>query len=162
MRRTGLHIIVAIVAGIAGAALAADAVAPPGTRQILEASADGVQIYACEARDGKLGWIFRAPEAALFDARGRQIGTHGRGPTWTLTDGSSVTAELVAKEPAPEKGAIPWLLLSVKSHEGAGSLTPAAYVLRIDTKGGVEPSEPCVTGEVARIRYSATYRFLAR
>jgi hypothetical protein len=151
---------------VAGPAVAGDAtLAPSGAKPIITAEADGVQIYACAAQDGKFRWIFQAPEAALFDIRGRQIGSHGKGPTWALLDGSSVIGEVTAKEPAPEKGAIPWLLLTVKSRAGVGLLNEVVYIRRIDTRGGSEPTEGCDEahkGEVARMRYSATYQFLAK
>ncbi len=147
------------------AAMAGDSVAPPsGARQILEVSADGVQIYSCEAKEGRPAWVFIAPEAALFDSQGRQIGIHGKGPTWTLDDGTAVTGEAAAKQPAPTKGAIDWLLLRVKSHAGSGASSTAAYIRRVDTKGGVAPTQGCDAthvGALARMRYSATYQFYA-
>src|SRR5271170_7331293 len=99
------------------------AVAPPAHAPLLvEAQADGVQIYACEAKDKGPEWVFNAPEANLFDAAGRQIGTHFAGPGWKLTDGSVVTGAAVAKADAPLPGAVPWLLLAAKTHEGSGGL----------------------------------------
>jgi hypothetical protein len=140
-----------------------DAVEPPhATVLVLELLADGVQIYACEVEDdGRSRWVFLGPEAALFDARGRQIGNHSKGPTWTLFDGSTVTGAMTSKKPAPEKGSIPWLLLTITSNVGSGALSNAAYIRRIDTKGGVEPAAGCDAthkGDVARMRYSATYQ----
>lgn len=165
MPLSGLEILFWVLLG--APALAETALAPPqGTELVLELGADGVQIYVCEARgDGTSRWVFQAPEAALFDSRGRQIGSHGKGPTWTLFDGSSVTGEVISKEPAPENGAIPWLLLAITSHTGSGPLSTAAYIRRIDTKGGREPAEGCDAahnGDKARMRYSATYQFFKR
>ncbi len=141
---------------------AGDGLEPPqGTELVLELGADGVQIYLCEAQDGTSRWAFQGPEAALFDARGRQIGNHGKGPTWTLFDGSTVTGAMTSKKPAPEKGSIPWLLLTITSNVGSGALSNAAYIRRIDTKGGAEPVAGCDAthkGDVARMRYSATYQ----
>jgi Protein of unknown function (DUF3455) len=140
------------------------AVAPPqGSALLLEAVADGVQIYACEAKAGGFDWAFKAPEANLFDVQGRQIGTHFAGPTWKLSDGSAVVGEVTAKADAPEPGAIQWLLLRTKSHEGSGKLSEVAYIRRTDTKGGVVPRTGCDASHVseqARVRYSATYQFL--
>lgn len=146
----------------------ADPMAPPsGTTLLFSAEADGVQIYSClpkdiSGKDQSYGWALSAPQATLFDAQGKQIGTHGKGPTWTVSDGSTITGEAVAKQISPQKGAIPWLLLRVTSHEGAGRLANAVAIRRIDTKGGAEPSEGCDAahiGQVARVRYSATYQF---
>ena len=152
-------------------ALGQDALAPPpGERKLFEFSADGVQIYVCKPKDEAhkeqgLAWVFEAPDAVLFDADGKQAGTHAKGPSWTLNDGSSVTAEVAAKQPAPKPDSIPWLLLKVKTHQGKGKLGGVNFIRRVDTKGGVEPAEGCDAahkGEIARILYSATYQFFGR
>lgn len=164
MRLSGLVIMLWMLP--AAAAGAGDGLEPPqGTELVLELGADGVQIYLCEAQDGTSRWAFQGPEAALFDARGRQIGNHGKGPTWALLDGSSVVGQLISKKPAPEKGSIPWLLLTITSNVGSGALSGAAYIRRIDTKGGSEPVAGCDAshiGEIARMRYSATYQFFKK
>jgi Protein of unknown function (DUF3455) len=138
--------------------------APAGTVLVLEVDADGVQIYACEAKDGAFAWVFKAPEAALFDATGREIGTHFAGPTWKLGDGSAVQGEIVARADAPEHGAIPWLLLRAKNASGSGTLGDIAFIRRIATQGGVAPAAGCDAahaGTTARMRYSARYQFIA-
>jgi Protein of unknown function (DUF3455) len=137
---------------------------PPGAALLLRVAADGVQIYACEATDTGHRWVFKAPDAALFDADGRQIGTHFAGPTWKLADGSAVVGEVAAHADAPEASAIPWLLLRAKSHDGIGTLAAAAFIRRIDTRGGAAPKtacEPAHVTEQARMRYSAVYDFYA-
>jgi hypothetical protein len=156
------------VAGIlligAASAVRADepAIAPPqGTTLLFEVIADGVQIYACEAG---LEWTFKGPEASLFDEHGRQLGTHFGGPTWKLDDGSAVVGEVVAKGDAPEPGAIPWLLLRAKSHEGSGRLSTVAFIRRTKTKGGAAPVSGCDASHVseqARMRYFAEYQFFS-
>src|ERR1035437_1794382 len=71
------------------------ALAPPaGARKLFEFSADGVQIYICEPKDQGLARVFDAPDAVLFDADGKRAGTHAKGPSWTLADGSSIEGEL--------------------------------------------------------------------
>jgi hypothetical protein len=55
--------------------------------------AKGVQIYECRAKKDQVGeyeWVFVAPEADLFDARGSRIGRHYAGPHWESTDGSKI------------------------------------------------------------------------
>ena len=139
------------------------AVAPPqGSAPLLEVVADGVQIYTCEAKGNLFEWSFKAPEANLFDEQGRQIGTHFAGPTWKMADGSGIVGEVIGKADAPEKGAVQWLLLRAKSHQGRGILADAAFIRRTDTKGGVAPTTGCDAGhasEQARMRYSASYQF---
>ena len=154
------------VAVTAGAALAAEPLVPPpqGASLVLEAAADGVQLYDCKPEGNGYAWHFVAPEANLFDGQGRQIGRHYGGPTWRLEDGSSVVGEVVAKADAPQPGAIQWLLLRVRGHDGTGVLAPVAFVRRAETKGGLPPSGGCDAahdGMQARMRYSATYQFYA-
>jgi len=154
---------VLLILGIGPALADQAAVAPPaGAPLLVETQADGVQVYACDAKDNGPEWVFKAPEANLFDAKGRQIGIHFSGPGWKLADGSAVTGAVSAKADAPVPGAIPWLLLEVKTHEGSGSLAAATTIRRFDTKGGAAPTTGCDAshlGEQARMRYSATYQF---
>jgi len=136
--------------------------APKGSQLVFELFADGVQIYACDPKDDGYSWSFKGPEANLFDKQGRQVGSHFTGPTWSTDDGSEVVGEVVAKADAPEPGAIQWLLLRVKSHQGSGPLSDVAYIRRSDTKGGAAPKTGCDAhhlSEQARMRYSATYQF---
>ena len=157
----------AVLLGAAALAAEADptAVAPPeGSALLLELVADGVQVYTCDAKEGGFVWSFKAPEANLFDRQGRQIGTHFAGPTWKIDDGSAIVGEVVARADAAEPGAIPWLLLRAKSQEGSGTLTGAAYIRRVETKGGLAPKTGCDASHLsaqARMRYSATYQFLS-
>ena len=135
---------------------------PAGAFPLLEVVADGVQIYACEARDGGPGWVFKGPEAALFDASGRQVGTHGAGPHWLLADGSKTLGAVAGDVPAPHPGAIPWLLLRTTPEAAPGRLRDAAWIRRFDTEGGVAPAGRCEPGDSAWMRYSARYTFYAR
>src|SRR5260221_4758002 len=98
--------LVAIMA-LAGVAHAADPLvpAPQGASMLLEVAADGVQIYACEAKGQAFEWVFKAPEANLFNAQGLQVGTHFAGPTWKAGDGSSAVGEVAARADAPAGGA---------------------------------------------------------
>ncbi len=153
-----------VIAAPAGAALAAEPLVPPpqGAALVIEAVADGVQIYNCKPQGDGYAWRFVAPEANLFDKQGRQIGRHYGGPTWRLEDGSSVVGEIAAKADAPQLGAIQWLLLRVRGHDGTGVLSPVAFVRRADTRGGTAPDGGCDVshdGIQARMRYTATYQF---
>jgi len=153
----------AAVAIMAGGAFAAEPVPPPaGASLLFETVADGVQIYACEAQGQGVAWVFKAPEANLFNRLGRQVGTHLAGPSWKGGDGSVVVGEVTDKADAPGGNAIPWLLLRAKSHEGTGSMSAVAFVRRAETKGGNAPTGGCDAahrGVEARMRYSALYQF---
>jgi len=135
---------------------------PKSARLALRAVADGVQIYTCQAAGNAFQWVFKAPEATLFDESGRQIGKHFAGPSWQSSDGSLVTGEVVAKADSPTPGAIPWLLLRARTHEGDGQFARISYVQRTETIGGAMPSSGCDSahqGVEARMRYSARYSF---
>jgi hypothetical protein len=140
------------------------AIKPAGLSAYLEVAANGVQIYTCGKNDaGAPAWVFKAPEAQLFDAQKKQIGKHYAGPTWEALAGGKVVAGAKGNAPAPEAGAIAWLLLEVKSSEGSGVFNQAKAVLRVSTHGGVAPAQGCDAahaGEEARVPYTATYVFL--
>lgn len=139
---------------------------PPANQSLfLEALASGVQIYECAPKSDQpstFEWSFRAPEATLADRSGRSIGKHYAGPTWESLDGSTVVGEVKARDPGPTPSAIPWLLLASKSTSGAGVFTPTKSIQRVQTTGGIVPSEPCTSAnakQVARVPYTATYYF---
>lgn len=123
-------------------------------------SARGVQIYECRDVDGKPAWTFVAPEAELFDGRGRRFGHHGAGPIWQAEDGSSVVGKVVARADAPISGAVPWLLLETRSAGRPGALAKVTRIRRVHTAGGVAPGSGCDTGGIGsqrRVAYSADY-----
>ena len=124
----------------------------------------GVQIYDCIAAPGGFAWRLKAPDARLFDARGQDVGHHFAGPSWQAADGSTVVGEVVASS-AGAAGAIPWLVLRVKSHAGTGLFGPVTYVVRSQTIGGAAPDGGCDKdhlGAQARVGYSATYTFFPK
>jgi hypothetical protein len=155
------------------------ALAPPlGATVKLHGHALGVQIYTCTASaatspDGgasadagatTYAWVLKAPEAKLYDASGTQVGTHGAGPSWTWRDGSVANGAKVAEAAAPAADAISWLLLRVASTSGAGLLSDATYVQRLNTAGGRAPATGCdasTVGTDTRADYSADYYFYA-
>jgi hypothetical protein len=122
-------------------------------------SAKGVQIYVCTDKGGASEWGFKAPEAELTDAHGRLFAKHYAGPTWEAPDGSKIVGKILANEPAPKADAIPWLLLSAES-SGSGVLAGARFVQRVNTSGGVGPTDTCPTaGTERRVEYTADYIF---
>jgi Protein of unknown function (DUF3455) len=130
------------------------------------ASAKGVQIYECRAKQGQAGayeWAFVAPEADLFDASGKKIGRHYAGPHWEATDGSKVAGTVKESAAAPRADAIPWLLLAAKSVGPEGSFSKMTSVQRLNTAGGAAPKTPCsqsTVGTTSRVPYTADYYFL--
>ena len=139
---------------------------PEGETRRLQLSARGVQIYECRRIDGvQPAWLFIAPEAKLFDAKGRPAGRHDAGPSWQAEDGSRIVGTLVAKVvPRDDDDAIPWLLLHTRSTDRSGRLAGITSVQRIHTRGGTSPAETCseaTLGRVARVPYTADYVFFA-
>lgn len=144
---------------LAGGAHAQGAVSKPAATQ---AFGKGVQIYTCKAAGGRYGWSLKAPDATLSDATGHVIGKHFAGPSWQATDGSSVVGEPLNVSPSPDKGAIAWLVLRAKSHQGGGAMADVQYIVRTQTEGGVAPPTGCDAAHVGhevRVPYRAIYLF---
>ena len=142
-----------------------DKIKPGATESLaMIVPAKGVQIYECRAvRDqaGRFEWAFVAPEADLFDARGKKIGRHYAGPHWEASDGSKIVGALKERVDAPAADAIPWLLLTAKSvGRPDGSFSGVTSIQRVKTVGGVAPKTGCSqAGAPARIDYTADYYF---
>lgn len=137
----------------------------PGSSESLAATvaASGVQVYECRSVAGAPPqWTFVAPEARLFDAQGRLVGNHGAGPHWLADDGSRVQGSVKARADAPSADAIPWLLLTTTTSGPRGRFSGTTSIQRVNTVGGTAPAAGChaaTTGTVARIPYTADYRF---
>jgi hypothetical protein len=145
---------------------APEALRPPADQVLaLEAFATGAQIYECAASQDqptRFEWVFKAPEAELFDKAGLQIGKHYAGPTWEAPDGSAVVGELKARDAGPDPNAIPWLLLSAKSTSGTGVFSQIQSIQRLQTVGGKAPTAPCSRDNAkqeVRVPYKASYYF---
>jgi hypothetical protein len=139
--------------------------APANETVVAKASAQGTQIYECQAGDGGFAWKLVGPDAVLTDSTGSRIGRHYAGPTWEALDGSKVVGALAQKVDAPGGGAIPWLLLSAKSTEGTGKFANVTSIQRVDTEGGVAPAGGCdatKAGTRQSIAYRAKYYFYAK
>jgi hypothetical protein len=127
---------------------------PEGHKVASEMSAIGVQIYRWDGTT----WVFVAPEAVLFKGKG-VVGTHYAGPTWESNSGSTVVGA-VLERCTPDPTAIPWLLLGAVETDGPGVFAKVTYIQRINTVGGLAPSEPGeFVGEEAEVPYLADYVF---
>jgi hypothetical protein len=136
---------------------------PTNQRLAFKSAAQGSQIYTCQqipADRSQFEWKLKAPDAQLFDERGKVVGKHYAGPTWEANDGSKIAAVVTAKEQAPN-ASIPWLLLQVKSAEGNGKFTNIKWVQRLHTTGGNSPKD-CnrerLNTEIS-VPYTADYYF---
>jgi hypothetical protein len=139
---------------------------PSGQSLLFKAAAKGVQIYICTAKaesKNDFEWTLKAPMADLFTDRGVLLGKHYAGPTWELTsDGSQVVGVVSNKVNAPQKDAIPLLLLKAKSYQGTGMMSSVSWIQRLDTLGGKAPVTGCdLAHQQAKVRvpYTANYYF---
>jgi hypothetical protein len=173
MPRLAISTVFVLVCGCAGPRLWA----PPTVVESLrvpdrlalshEVPATGVQIYDCAASKAdaaRYEWLFRAPEAELYDSAGRHVGKHYAGPTWEANDGSKIVAEVKGRDDGPDANAIPWLLLATKTSSGNGAFSRVQAIQRLNTVGGKAPSAGCSAGETGRevrVPYKAIYYFYA-
>jgi hypothetical protein len=128
--------------------------------------ARGVQIYVCAAPPAGGAatapvWTLKAPHAVLLQGADTAA-IHFAGPSWQARDGSLVTGARFASAPAPDHGAIPWLLLQASSRAGAGSFAGVTWIQRLATAGGAAPATGCdaarLNAEVL-VPYTADYFF---
>ena len=135
----------------------------PSVTPLPSVTGKGVQIYHCQQQQGTPTWVFVAPEATLY-AGTENVGSHTAGPTWRWKDGSAVAGHVLITQPAPDRSAIPWLLLAATpamDSTPTGMLAHVTYVRRSETHGGMPPVGCDVhhLGAVARVPYAAVYTF---
>lgn len=107
---------------------------------------------------------FQSSGSATRRRQGQTLRQNFAGPTWQSSDGSSVTATLVAKMDSPDARSIPWLLLNVSNHQRDGILARAKAIQRVNTNGGKPPASGCDADHLSqelRSPYSADYNFYA-
>jgi hypothetical protein len=169
MNRTGFTALMLALAAPAFAAVAppaglSDAMRPSADEEpafVLNAS--GVQVYACKTKPNDsyaYAWTFVRPEAILMEG-GATVGKHYYGPTWESMDGSTIKGVMKEKQDGGA-GNIAWLRLASAPGLNTGRMADVTTVLRVATKGGVEPSGGCdefkVNQEVG-VPYTADYYF---
>jgi hypothetical protein len=128
-----------------------------GNKVAFHVYALGVQIY----RWTGTSWVFVAPAARLFaDAEYHgEVGVHYAGPTWESHSGGKVVASRL-ESCAPDPTAIAWLLLQIASTEGPGIFDRVTYIQRVNTAGGLPPTDPGpYIGAEEQVPYTAEYYF---
>ncbi len=138
---------------------------------IMHASATGTQDYTCIGDDAggtPFVWTFVGPEAELKDCHGATVGHHfasdagATAPEWRTNDGAFVIAKKLAALDAGT-GNVPELLLQATANGGAGTLTGAGFVERLNTAAGAAPAAATcngtVNGTTQKVTYSADYYF---
>jgi Protein of unknown function (DUF3455) len=134
--------------------------APTEVEPVLELAATGVQIFRCESDKDGDHWAFRLPEAELHDAHGQLVGHHGANYSFEHVDGSRLIGTIVGYDSAPGGNALRWLLLRTQSY-GQGEFDKITYVQRVETAGGMPPSQ-CLAeqvGQLLRVPFSAKFIF---
>ena len=135
---------------------------PENEHLLLQVHGKGDQVYICKNDATQFTWTLKAPDAQLFEADGKLFGKHFAGPAWEANDGSRVTGKAVATVPSPDDNSIPWLVITVVSHDGTGVLSGVTTIQRIHTNGGKAPATGCDASHLnqeLRVPYSADYRF---
>ena len=130
---------------------------PAGHKVAFHAYAEGVQIWRWDGTS----WVFVAPEAVLYaNVEGHGVvGIHYAGPTWESNSGSKVIGT-VLERCTVDPDAIPWLKLAAVSTDGPGIFRGVTFIQRVNTVGGIAPSDPGdYVGDEARVPYAADYFF---
>jgi Protein of unknown function (DUF3455) len=124
---------------------------------------NSVQIYTCKQTDQGFVWSGPDPDAILTNSEKTLIVHHYKGPTWEATDASLVRSDgrLAKHFLANKENAVHWLELPAQEHtKQFGKVT---FIHRIDTSGGLPPSDKACdaqhAGDQERVNYSATYMF---
>jgi hypothetical protein len=152
-----------------------------GYRPFLQGYATGTQNYICLPSGSSVTWKLVGPQATLFDDDARQIITHflslnpdedgvERAAWQHARDTSTIWAMAVARSSDAnfvEPEAVPWLLLRVVGADfgptGGDRLMTTAYIQRVHTSGGIEPTTGCTQeahiGARAFVPYHADYVF---
>jgi hypothetical protein len=134
---------------------------PPQAERVMTLAASGVQIYSCEFdAQHQLGWVFKSPQATLYDASGHAVVRHSTGPSWETDDGSKIVGKVLAQRPSETPQSIPQLLLETHVMSGNGTLSTVRYVQRVHTVGGLKPAAACTAEhETGSSPYLADYVF---
>jgi hypothetical protein len=133
--------------------------AAPDLALVATVQAVGAQVYECKAdTTGRLTWQFREPIATLL-LDGKTVGRHYAGPSWEMTDGSTVRGKVAGQAPAATASDIPLLKLEVVMERGAGQLAGVTTIQRINTKGGVSRDSCDALGAFLSVPYTADYAF---
>ena len=137
---------------------------PDGHVQKFWAVGIGEVTYACREKSDQAGsyaWTFVAPAATLVDASEKDVGKYYGGPTWESKDGSKVSGKQVAVSPATP-GNLPLQLVKANQATGNGVMADLTYIQRLNTVGGIPPSQNCDRGNIGqemKVSYQADYVF---
>lgn len=143
--------------------------AHPGTfTRVATYYAKGVQKYKAQAKPGTMPvvyeWVLTGPDAKLYDATNKKVGSHGTGPFWEVSPQDSIFAQHFTPartSPSPEVNTVDWLMLMPKvGRTPTGIFKDVDYIQRIATQGGKAPATPPASADATtEVKYTAIYRF---
>ncbi len=138
---------------------------PTGHKVAWESVGVGDLTYQCRVKAqmaDQFEWVLVGPKAQLQDRAGKAIGSYfGPPATWKVAEGAELTGAQVAVAPGGD-GNIPLQLVKANPAKGSSQLNGVAFVQRVNTKGGVAPTEPCNAAMVnmsKSVAYRADYIF---
>ena len=137
--------------------------APAGHKVAMTLVGAGDLTYECKTNaSGAMEWTFAGPMATLTDTKtSKEVGKYYGGPTWEAMDGSKVTGKQQAVAPS-SAGNIPMQLVKAEPAMGKGMMEGVTYIQRVNTKGGVAPTDACTAanaGAKKTVPYQADYMF---
>ncbi len=161
---------------------------PAGAKAFLVGHAVGTQNYVCQPSGAGFKFLLFTPQATLFGDNEKQIITHYFSPNLspippeiegtiratrqdshdTSTVWASATPATTSTDPAfVQPGAVAWVRLTVVGRQGgpigSNKLGPTTFVQRVNTSGGVAPSDGCSSladvGNQVFQPYTADYFF---
>lgn len=127
-------------------------------------TADGVQVYQCQAvpaDSNTYAWFLVAPDATLSDGTGTVARLASPDHWNSLQDLSGVSAVPLRMQSAGAAN-LPWELLHAVPDGGPGMFAGVTSIQRVNTSGGVAPSGGCDethVGDEARVAFTADYYF---
>ena len=130
----------------------------------MKTNAIGELIYECRAKANTMNefeWAFVSPKAMPYDMNKTVVGKYYVGPTWELNDGSKITGKQMAIAPGMA-GPIPLQIVKAGNPTGMGFFKDVTHIQRLNTMGGVAPTESCTSIDVGTkkiVPYKADYVF---
>ncbi len=136
----------------------------PGEAPAFVLTADGVEIYECQAVPGDpnaYAWFVEAPDATLSDDTGAVARLASPNQWESLQDLSGVSGIPLRMQQAGA-GNMPWELLHAVPEGETGMFAGVTSIQRVNTRGGVPPNGGCDeahVGDEARVAFNADYYF---
>ena len=150
---------------------------PAGAVLFLVGHGFGTQNYVCLPSGTGVAFALFTPQATLFNDSVQQVTTHFFSPnpqekgtiraTWEHSRDTSMVWGAATRQVVVREDSIPWLRVdvtgAVPGPTGGRALTPAKFIQRVNTVGGLAPSTGCSSpadvGNKQFVPYAADYLF---